>query len=226
MAGNEMLGNLATLNKMVDFTNKRNFKCDETCQKKATASMNAQHAKNYSIKVNEYTALMDVTKNTNLLSLQKKYYDSLGTGKYNNMLNSKIDNLWHIKRNQLNQILQNYKSDVASQLEALHTQDIYMNKHQKFLNMSEDEKNKITKKIKKRKSDKNINNRLSYYYEQKMSGVFLLNLILKRLYFSLIIILFIVTFFKQQYRQPIVLVRLFIFLALPYLLMPKVKKYV
>ena len=122
--------------------------------------------------------------------------------------------------------MQNYKSDIIAQLDALNTQDIYINKHSKFLNMSEDEKKNISNKIKKRKSDKNINNRLSYYYEQKMSGIFLLNLILVRLYYSLIVILFIVTFFKQQYRQPIVLVRLLIFFGLPYLLMPKVKKYV
>ncbi len=223
MAGNQMLGNLAKLNTMVDFTNKNKFVCDSTCQQAAQKKGDAQ---NFMIKVNEYAALMDVTKNTNLLSLQKKYYNSLGTGKYNNMLKTKTDEMWRQKKIQLKAIMQNYKSDIIAQLDALNTQDIYINKHSKFLNMSEDEKKKISNKIKKRKSDKNINNRLSYYYEQKMSGIFLLNLILVRLYYSLIVILFIVTFFKQQYRQPIVLVRLLIFFGLPYLLMPKVKKYV
>ena len=223
MAGNQMLGNLAKLNTMVDFTNKNKFVCDSTCQQAAQKKGDAQ---NFMIKVNEYAALMDVTKNTNLLSLQKKYYNSLGTGKYNNMLKTKTDEMWRQKKIQLKEIMQNYKSDIIAQLDALNTQDIYINKHSKFLNMSEDEKKKISNKIKKRKSDKNINNRLSYYYEQKMSGIFLLNLILVRLYYSLIVILFIVTFFKQQYRQPIVLVRLLIFFGLPYLLMPKVKKYV
>ncbi|MAR50959.1 MAG: hypothetical protein CML42_07520 [Rhodobacteraceae bacterium] len=223
MAGNQMLGNLAKLNTMVDFTNKNKFVCDSTCQQAAQKKGDAQ---NFMIKVNEYAALMDVTKNTNLLSLQKKYYNSLGTGKYNNMLKTKTDEMWRQKKIQLKAIMQNYKSDIIAQLDALNTQDIYINKHSKFLNMSEDEKKNISNKIKKRKSDKNINNRLSYYYEQKMSGIFLLNLILVRLYYSLIVILFIVTFFKQQYRQPIVLVRLLIFFGLPYLLMPKVKKYV
>tara|TARA_B100001175_G_scaffold228146_2_gene194805 strand:+ start:10211 stop:10882 length:672 start_codon:yes stop_codon:yes gene_type:complete len=223
MAGNQMLGNLAKLNTMVDFTNKNKFVCDSTCQQAAQKKGDAQ---NFMIKVNEYAALMDVTKNTNLLSLQKKYYNSLGTGKYNNMLKTKTDEMWRQKKIQLKEIMQNYKSDIIAQLDALNTQDIYINKHSKFLNMSEDEKKNISNKIKKRKSDKNINNRLSYYYEQKMSGIFLLNLILVRLYYSLIVILFIVTFFKQQYRQPIVLVRLLIFFGLPYLLMPKVKKYV
>jgi len=218
-----MLGNLAKLNTMVDFTNKNKFVCDSTCQQAAQKKGDAQ---NFMIKVNEYAALMDVTKNTNLLSLQKKYYNSLGTGKYNNMLKTKTDEMWRQKKIQLKEIMQNYKSDIIAQLDALNTQDIYINKHSKFLNMSEDEKKNISNKIKKRKSDKNINNRLSYYYEQKMSGIFLLNLILVRLYYSLIVILFIVTFFKQQYRQPIVLVRLLIFFGLPYLLMPKVKKYV
>ena len=83
MAGNQMLGNLAKLNTMVDFTNKNKFVCDSTCQQAAQKKGDAQ---NFMIKVNEYAALMDVTKNTNLLSLQKKYYNSLGTGKYNNML--------------------------------------------------------------------------------------------------------------------------------------------
>ena len=69
MAGNQMLGNLGTINKMVDFANKNSFKCDAACQQKAKAAGDAQ---NFSVKVNEYAALMDVTKNTNLLSLQKK----------------------------------------------------------------------------------------------------------------------------------------------------------
>ncbi len=224
MAGNQMLGNLGTINKMVDFANKNSFKCDAACQQKAKTAGDAQ---NFSVKVNEYAALMDVTKNTNLLSLQKKYYDSLGTGKYDNMLKTKSEEMWRQKKIQLKAIMQNYKSDVTSQLDTLKTQDTYINKHSMIVDeVLVDEKNRIQNKIIKRKSDKNINNRLSYYYEQKMSGIFLLNLILLRLYYSLIVILFIVTFFKQQYREPIVLVRLLIFFALPYLLMPKVKKYV
>lgn len=151
----------------------------------------------------------------------------MGTGKYDNMLKTKTEEMWRQKKIQLKAIMQNYKSDVISQLDTLKTQDTYINKHSMIVDeVLVDEKNRIQNKIIKRKSDKNINNRLSYYYEQKMSGIFLLNLILLRLYYSLIVILFIVTFFKQQYREPIVLIRLLIFFALPYLLMPKVKKYV
>ena len=143
------------------------------------------------------------------------------------MLKTKTEEMWRQKKIQLKAIMQNYKSDVISQLDTLKTQDTYINKHSMIVDeVLVDEKNRIQNKIIKRKSDKNINNRLSYYYEQKMSGIFLLNLILLRLYYSLIVILFIVTFFKQQYREPIVLIRLLIFFALPYLLMPKVKKYV
>lgn len=222
--GNQMLGDLSAINKMVNLANQNSFKCDNTCQMKAKEEGAAQ---NYNIAVGKYAELMDATKDTNLLSLQKEYYNSLGGNQYNNMLNTKINQLWGKKKGELQTLLQKYKTDVTTQLDALHTQDIYINKHNMVVDdVLADEKQRITNKIIKRKSDKNINNRLSYYYEQKMSGIFLLNLILKRLYFSLIVILMIVTFFKQQYRQPIVLTRLLIFLALPYLLMPKVKKYV
>ena len=222
--GNQILGDLSTINKMVNLANENSFKCDETCQEEAKKE---GAAKNYNLAVGEYAKLMDATKNTNLLSLQKAYYNSLGSNQYNTMLTSKINHLWVTKKDELQTLLQKYKDDVTTQLDALHTQDIYINKHNMVVDdVLVDEKQRITNKIIKRKSDKNINNRLSYYYEQKMSGIFLLNLILKRLYFSLIVILMIVTFFKQQYRQPIVLARLLIFLALPYLLMPKVKKYV
>ena len=95
MAGNQMLGNLGTINKMVDFANKNSFKCDAACQQKAKS---AGHALNFSVKVNEYAALMDVTKTTNLLSLQKKYYDSLGSDNYDNMLNTKTQEMWRQKK--------------------------------------------------------------------------------------------------------------------------------
>lgn len=222
--GNQMLSDYRTINKMINLSNQNSFKCDNTCQMKAEKE---DAAKNYNNALGKYAELMDATNNTNLLSLQKAYYNSLGENQYDRMLTTKVDELWITKKHELQTLLKKYKDDVTTQLDALHTQDIYINKHNMVVDdVLVDEKQRITNKIIKRKSDKNINNRLSYYYEQKMSGIFLLNLILKRLYFSLIVILMIVTFFKQQYRQPIVLTRLLIFLALPYLLMPKVKKYV
>tara|TARA_X000000950_G_C13725744_1_gene582156 strand:+ start:183 stop:854 length:672 start_codon:yes stop_codon:yes gene_type:complete len=221
MASQNMLSSMSSINKMVEFSNNNAFKCDQTCQ---TAASKAGAAKDYNEAVVKYAGLMDITKNTNLINLQKKYYDSLGSKNYDNMLKKKSSEMWSKKKNQLKSLLQDYKGDILTQLDSLHSQDLYFNKHKKFLDMSTIERDNITEKIEKRKSDKNINNRLSYYYEEKMSGWILLNIILKRIYFSLVIILFIVTFFKQQYRQPNILSRLFLFALLPFVLMPQIKK--
>lgn len=221
MASKNLLSDMSTINKMVEFSNSNAFKCDSACK---SAAAKAGAAKDYNQAVVKYGELMDITKNDNLLKLQKKYYDSLGKTNYDNMLNEKVKNMWSKKKNQLTSILQDYKGDILTNLDLLHSQDLYINKHKKFLDMSRFKRDEISDKIKKRKSDKNINNRLSYYYQEKMSGWILLNIILKRIYFSLVIILFIVTFFKQQYRQPMILARLFLFALLPFILMPKIKK--
>lgn len=222
MASKNMLGSMASINKMVEFSNNNAFKCDQACQ---TAANKAGAAKDYNEAVVKYSGLMDITKpETSLINYQKKYYDSLGSKKYDDMLKQKSTKMWSKKKNQLKNILQDYKGDILTQIDTLHSQDLYFNKHKKFLDMSTIERDNIRDKIEKRKSDKNINNRLSYYYEQKMSGWILLNIILKRIYFSLVIILFIVTFFKQQYRQPKILSRLFLFALLPFVLMAQIKK--
>ena len=209
--GSDMTAQISSLTKFVDKMNKQSI-CNADCQRKK----NLEKKKNAYINAknnlrNAPAQLENAEKEYMVLDKGENYYASYIEKKYENEGKNII-------RNYLDQHVNPVYNDIQNKLDYYKSQDSYRNNVDYLYETYNNDLKKLRKESKKTRSEKNVKDRLGYFYNNTTENINSINYYLKIMYWIFVAIIVVLVIFKQNYRKYEYWPFLIMILSFPFLL--------
>ena len=198
------------LNTLLSELENNNF-CDTACQKRNHIDTREKELRNAITQYNERT--------NKIKKAERNYFNALkGASEYNDYLkkrhDNQADNILAQKTKEKDKIL----NEIEKKNNYLNSQKIY-NTHIGVISSNyDDKKQKLNKELKDTINDKNISNRLAFFYSEKMNYLSNINTIFFYVYFIVLAMIAVIAIYKKQYGSLKLLAYIVFLIITPFLL--------